>query len=114
MATLNVLYAALFLDQLAVGIIIPMLPYYMQAISDDPAFYGFIESSYGLLQLMSSPLVGRMSDRWGRRNMLLLSFLGCIFSWTLTPMASSFAMLFFARIPVCPPPAYVRMAHLPH
>mmetsp|Transcript_17167 Transcript_17167/g.51306 ORF Transcript_17167/g.51306 Transcript_17167/m.51306 type:complete len:575 (-) Transcript_17167:73-1797(-) len=89
-----------FLDLFGVGLVVPLLPYYAANLGADPSAYGVLVSSYGVLQLIGSPLMGNLSDAFGRKNILLLSMAGCVVSYAGTPLVGSLAMLFLLRIPV--------------
>lgn len=79
---LSFLLATVFIDMLGLGLIVPMVPALMGTITADPAhaarWSGVIDSSYGILQFITAPLLGRLADRYGRRPVLLtsLGFLG--------------------------------------
>ncbi|GIJ31149.1 MFS transporter [Micromonospora sediminimaris] len=74
---LTVLLGTVFLDMLGLGLIVPIVPALMTSITEDAAaavfWSGLLGSVYGLLQFVVSPLLGRLSDRHGRRPVLLAS-----------------------------------------
>jgi MFS transporter, DHA1 family, tetracycline resistance protein len=71
------LLVTVFLDMLGLGLIVPIVPALMSAVTADPAaavfWSGLLGSTYGLLQFVVSPLLGRLADRYGRRPVLLVS-----------------------------------------
>ncbi|MBQ1024814.1 MFS transporter [Micromonospora sp. C95] len=74
---LTVLLGTVFLDMLGLGLIVPIVPALMTSVTEDAAaavfWSGLLGSVYGLLQFVVSPLLGRLSDRHGRRPVLLAS-----------------------------------------
>lgn len=94
------LWVLVFVDMLAVGLVIPLLPYYASNLGADAVTYGYLGSIYGISQLIGSPLMGSLSDRYGRVNTLIVSFLASVVSYAMMGMAGSLAMLFLSRIPV--------------
>ncbi|MBO3738776.1 MFS transporter [Actinoplanes flavus] len=87
------LLVTVFLDMLGLGLVVPILPALMTAVAADvtaAAFWsGLLGSVYGLLQFVLSPLLGRLSDRYGRRPVLLVS-LACLgFDWLAHAVALS-------------------------
>jgi DHA1 family tetracycline resistance protein-like MFS transporter len=94
------LLVTVFLDMLGLGLIVPILPALLTTVTHDPAtavlWSGVLGSTYGLLQFAISPLLGRVSDRYGRRPVLLVS-LTCLGVDWLAHAASSgpWTLLFF-------------------
>ncbi len=92
------LYLFVFIDVLGFSLILPLLPYYAQSFGASPTVIGLLVASNALTQLLGAPIIGRLSDRYGRRPMLLLSITGTIISFLRLGFAQSLAMLFISRI----------------
>ncbi len=97
-STLPIVFLIVFVDLLGFGIIIPVLPFYAKHFGHGPTSYGLLLGGYSLMQFLFNPLWGRLSDRIGRRPVVLISVAGSIVGFTLFGMAGSFAMLAFARL----------------
>jgi DHA1 family tetracycline resistance protein-like MFS transporter len=88
----------MFLDLLGFGIIIPLMPHFARTFGATPLAYGLLAASYSLMQFLFVPVWGRLSDRVGRRPVLLISIAGSVLSFLLLGAAGSLGMLFAARI----------------
>jgi len=88
----------LFTEFLGWSIIIPFLPLYAQDFGASPVVIGLILMSFALTQFISSPLLGRLSDRIGRKPVLLLAQLSTFFSFIILGYANSIFMVFLSRI----------------
>lgn len=101
-ASVPFIFATIFLDSLGIGIIMPILPDLIRRFSDDPEFIsrylGYFMSVYALMSFMCSPVLGRLSDRFGRRPVLLSSLLGAGLDYVLMAFAPHLLILFFGRI----------------
>ena len=107
---LATIFAVVFVDLLGFSLILPLLPYYAEKYGATPAVVGLLVASYALAQLIGAPLLGRLSDRYGRRPILLISIAGTVLGFLLLgfaePIAALFggsnaavlAVLFFSRI----------------
>lgn len=91
------IFLVVFFDLLAFGIVIPILPYYSKTFGANAFALGWLMAIYSIAQFLFSPFWGGLSDRIGRRPVLLLTILAGACSMTATALAGSFAMLFFAR-----------------
>ena len=90
------------IDMLAVGIIVPVLPAMVGQFTADPSeqayWYGVIAAVYALSQFVAAPILGALSDRFGRRPVLLLGFCGIAINFFTTALATSIFMLVASRI----------------
>jgi DHA1 family tetracycline resistance protein-like MFS transporter len=96
--SLNVLFLTVFVSLIGFGIIIPLLPFYAQTFGASPTTIGLLFASFSVAQFIAAPVLGELSDRWGRRPILIFSLLGTVLSFALLAMAHSITMLFIARI----------------
>ncbi|CAN5734514.1 tetracycline resistance MFS efflux pump [soil metagenome] len=93
-----VIFLTIFVNLVGFGIIIPLLPFYAETFGASPIVIGLLFASFSVSQLVASPLLGELSDRWGRRPVLIMSLIGTVVSFVLLALAQSLTMLFVARI----------------
>ncbi len=94
---LVVLFATVFIDLLGFGIVIPFLPLYAERLQVSAFGIGLILSSYSLMQLVCAPLLGRLSDHYGRRPIIMLGLLGSSLGYVIYGFAASFTVLLISR-----------------
>jgi MFS family permease len=82
---------------LGFGIILPALPFRAAQLGGGGAWVGAIITSYAVAQFISAPVLGSLSDRYGRRRLLLLSLVGSAVSLTLSGVAGTLIFLLLAR-----------------
>lgn len=87
-----------FIDLLGFSLILPLLPYYARTFQASDFTVGLLVASYAAAQLIGAPLLGRLSDRFGRRPVLLASIFGTFLGFLLLGFARSLWMLFAARV----------------
>lgn len=93
-----VIFLIVFINMLGFGIILPLLPYYVESFGAGPVTIGLLTAVYSLFQLLSAPILGELSDKFGRRPILLFSIGGTALSFGLLGFANSIPMLFLSRI----------------
>jgi DHA1 family tetracycline resistance protein-like MFS transporter len=91
-------FIIVLIDLLGFSLILPLLPYYAETFGANPTLVGLLVGSYAAAQLIGAPVLGRLSDRYGRRPILLLSILGTFLGFLLLGFARSLWMLFASRI----------------
>ncbi|TKS66949.1 Major facilitator superfamily domain-containing protein 9 [Collichthys lucidus] len=94
------IYVVGFMDLFGVSMIIPLLSHHVKALGASPTVAGIVGSTYGILQLFSSTVVGSWSDVVGRRYSLLTCLLLSALGYGLLGMSTSIALFVLARIPV--------------
>lgn len=92
------LWLTLFLDLVAFGIIIPVLPFYATDFGASPQVVTLLATTYSLAQLLASPVLGRLSDRVGRRPVMLVSIAGSAVSMLVLGLAHALWVVFVARV----------------
>jgi DHA1 family tetracycline resistance protein-like MFS transporter len=92
------IFVIVFVDLLGFSLILPLLPYYANTFGANDFTIGLLVASYAAAQLLGAPLLGRLSDRFGRRPILLLSIFGTFIGFLLLGFARSLWMLFASRI----------------
>src|SRR5215208_3496863 len=95
---LLIIFLTIFVNLVGFGIIIPLLPFYAETFGASPLVIGLLFASFSISQLVAAPLLGDLSDRIGRRPVLLFSLLGTVVSFAMLAVAQSLTMLFAARI----------------
>ena len=93
-----VIVLTVFIDITGYGIIIPLLPFYANEFQAGPAALGILIASFAIMQFFFSPLLGKASDKMGRKPILLLSLLISFIGFTVFSFANSYLMLLFSRI----------------
>lgn len=94
----TLLFITVFVDFLSFGIVFPLLPYYVESFGVSAVTIGLIAGSFSFMQFIFSPIWGRISDRVGRKPIILISLLGTSISLTGFALASNIVWLFIARL----------------
>ena len=95
---LFILFLTVFIDMVGFGIIIPILPLYAERFHASPLAIGWLTGIYSGMQIIFTPVLGRLSDRFGRRPILIVSIVGTAIGFVMMGLAGSVTLLFAARI----------------
>jgi len=85
------IFLVVFIDLLGFGIMIPMLPFYARSMGADAIQIGLLMAAYSAFQIISSPIWGSLSDRMGRRPVLIFTIAGQSIAFFLAAMAPTYA-----------------------
>ncbi|MCM8832222.1 MAG: MFS transporter [Candidatus Omnitrophica bacterium] len=96
--SLTTIFLIVFVDLLGFGIILPLLPFIAQRYSASPFAIGFLTATYSLFQFISSPILGKLSDKYGRKRLLIISQTGSMIGYLILAFASNLPLIFLARI----------------
>jgi MFS transporter, DHA1 family, tetracycline resistance protein len=95
---LGIVFGFVFVDLLGYSLILPLLPYYAETFGATLTLVGLLGTSNALGQLVAAPVIGRLSDRYGRRPLLIFSITGTVLSFLILGLARTLPMLFLSRI----------------
>lgn len=97
-AVLGIIFLTVFLDLVGFGIVLPLLPFYATDMGATPLVVGLIISSYSAMQFLFAPVWGALSDRLGRRPLLILGLFGSAFSYIVFGLANTIGVLLLSRV----------------
>lgn len=92
------IFLVVLIDVIGLTFILPLLPFYAEHFGASPRDVGLLVATFAAFQLVSGPVLGGLSDRYGRRRLLVVSQLGTIAGYVLLGLANSLAGVFFARV----------------
>ncbi len=97
---LIIIFVTVFIDLVGFGMVIPILPYYANTAPflATPLEIGFLVATYSLMQFFFSPVLGRLSDKYGRRPILFISLLGSAFGYLVMGLATTLFLVFLGRV----------------
>lgn len=101
-ASVPFIFGTIFLDSLGIGIVLPILPDLIRRFNSNPEFVshylGYFMAVYALMQFVASPVLGSLSDRFGRRPILIFSLLGAGLDYLVMAFAPNLTVLFIGRL----------------
>ena len=95
---LIIIFLTILIDLIGFGIVIPLLTFYAEEFNATPLDIGLLVSSYSLMQFIFSPILGGLSDKYGRRPILFLSIIGSGIGYLMMGLAGSLLMIYAGRI----------------
>jgi DHA1 family tetracycline resistance protein-like MFS transporter len=95
---LAILFVYVVVELLGFSLILPLLPYFARQFSASPIVIGLLGSSNALAQVIGAPIIGRLSDRWGRRPLLLVGTAASFAGFVMLALARSLPLLFAGRV----------------
>jgi DHA1 family tetracycline resistance protein-like MFS transporter len=95
---LAILFVIVFVDLLGFGMVIPVMPLYAERLGASDAWVGLLAAGYSLMQFVFAPIWGRLSDRIGRRPVLLVSIAMTAVAFAMYGASSTFAILLASRL----------------
>ncbi len=95
---LAIIFITVFIDLVGFGIVLPLLPYYAETYGAASLAVGLLSASYSLMQFIFTPVWGRLSDRFGRRPLILLSLAGSCAGFLIFGLARTLPLLFLGRM----------------
>jgi len=93
-----VIILTVFVDVLGIGIVIPIMPFYVESFGVTPFFITLLFAVFSLFAFLSAPFLGALSDKIGRRPVLLMSIFSTAVGWFVFAGAGSILFLFIGRI----------------
>ncbi len=84
-------------DVLGLTLVLPLLPFYAERYGASPTVVGLLVSAYALFQLISGPYLGQLSDRFGRRPVLIVSQIGTLIGFIILARANALWVIFLSR-----------------
>ncbi|CAN5341105.1 tetracycline resistance MFS efflux pump [soil metagenome] len=95
---LLIIFLTIFIDLLGFGIVIPLLTFYAEDFNASPFDIGLLVASYSLMQFIFAPILGGLSDKYGRRPILFLSIIGSGIGYLMMGLAGTLWMIYAGRI----------------
>lgn len=94
----GLVFLTVFIDFLGLGILLPVIPFLVERFEDSALTVGLLTAAFALSQFVATPILGAMSDRWGRRPVLICSLIGSAVGYGVLGFAGALWMMFVARV----------------
>lgn len=91
-------FVIVLIDLLGMTIIIPLMPFYAASFGANAFVIGALGATYPIMQFIGAPVLGRLSDRYGRRPILIISQIGTLIGFILLGFSNSLVLIFISRI----------------
>ena len=98
MSEKSIILFTVFVDVLGLGVVIPVLPFFIQSFSDSPQAVTWLFVVFAICSFLSAPLLGTLSDHFGRRPIFLVSIFSTFLGWLVFAFGQSLWVLFLGRI----------------
>src|SRR6185369_2892553 len=98
MDSMAILFLIVFLDLVGFGLVIPLLPFYVQRVGEGPEIITAVLGLYSLAQFVAAPVWGRLSDRFGRKPILVATSFGYAASFLILAQADTLWLLIASRV----------------
>ncbi len=92
------IFLIVFIDLLGFGIILPLLPFIAKKYLASPLTIGILTATYSFFQFIFTPILGRLSDRYGRKKILIISQLGSMIGYLILAFANNLPLIFLSRV----------------
>lgn len=100
---LSLLHVNIVLYSVCFGLVVPILPYIVDSMGveapHDTLVYGYLQTTYSILQLIGAPIVGIIGDKYGTKYALIVSFAASAINYFILGSATSIEMVFLSRVP---------------
>ncbi len=97
-AKYSVIFLIIFIDLLGFGILLPLLPFYAERYTSNAIIITSLVSVFSLMQFIFAPILGHLSDKYGRKPLLIISQLGSAIGYLILAFANSIYMIFLSRV----------------
>src|SRR3989338_11650564 len=94
----SIIFVIMITEVLGFSLILPFMPFFAERFGASPLTIGLILTSYSLFQFISAPIMGKLSDHYGRKPMLILSQISTCIGYIILGLANSVWMIFLSRI----------------